>query len=160
MTDQTQREVGWLITKEINELEGIPSRVGWGQLHVHASETEYSYSHIVGRTLFMDTSLTGHMIPDDEQIRWISASDDGDLSYEGVVRISWLFESDDDDDLAYNIDRFCMEETGDTHVWYSVDDIIICAINLGNVAWAEFAANHPGPTQIVGYSGMWIQVYA
>jgi hypothetical protein len=156
MTDLTRREVGWVITDE----EDGPSRVGWGQLRVHADETEISYDRVVGRTIFMDKSLTSHMIPDAEQVRWISASDDGDLNYEGIVRIGWLLESDGDDDLAYNIDRFCAEDAGDAQVWYSVDDIIECARRAGNVAWEDFAVSHPGPSQIAGHSGLWIQVYS
>src|SRR3954463_8298130 len=125
MIDYEQREVGWVITKEHSEL-GYPttSRVGWGQLRVHAKETEASFGNVIGRTVFMDTSLTEHMIPDDERVRWVSSSDDGDLTYEGIVKVGWLFaETTDWSDLAFNVDRFCMEDAGDTRVWYSVDDI-------------------------------------
>lgn len=161
MTDLTQREVGWLITNEA-DFPGIPSRVGWGQLRVHAAETESSYERIFGPTIFMDKSLTAHMIPEAEQVRWISASDDGVLNYEGIVRIGWLLEPDGDDELAYNIDRFCAEDAGDAQVWYSVDDIIKCArrAKKKNYAWEDFALTHPGQTKLNGQYGFWVQVYS
>src|SRR4051794_308525 len=103
MPDMTQREVGWIIVKEHAELEGIPSRVGWGQLRVHAQETDASFDQVVGRTIYMDKSLTEHMMPDDAKVRWRSFEDDGFPAFDGVVNVDWLFSEEDD---AYNIDRF------------------------------------------------------
>jgi hypothetical protein len=159
MTDLLQREVGWLITKEHAELEDIESRVGWGQLRVHAGETDSSYGQALGRTVFMDKSLTEHMISEDKQVRWRSFEDDGIPAFDGLVNVDWLF---DDDDLAYNIDRFNEADVGATHVWYSVNDIIKCAKKqpLYGGRWEQFASRNPGAVlPRSDADDRWIQIY-
>jgi len=157
MPDLEQREVGWLVTAEDSEVES-GSRVGWGQLRIHAGETEQSYERGIGRTIFMDKSLTEHMIPEGERVRWIAHydDDDGEFAYRGIVRVTWLF---DEDDLAYNIDRFCIEDVGATCVYYSVEDIITCALHSNQATWEQFARNHTSHTQLHDIEGIWIQIY-
>jgi hypothetical protein len=120
----SDREVGWLVTKDYSA--GESSRRGWGQLRVHATESEASFDRPVGPTIFMDKSLTEHMIPDEHQIRWRSFDADQNVCYEGLVRFDWFFNGDEDD-LMYNVDRFNMTDAGAVHVYYSVDDMITCA---------------------------------
>ena len=112
----TPREVGWVITKE--SLPTTNLRVGWGQMRVHAAETESSYDKVIGRTIFMDKSLTEHMMPEDIQVIWRAFDDDNEMMYEGIVRFDWLFG---DDDLAYNIQRFCETDVGATVVLFLID---------------------------------------
>ena len=153
--DVEQRTVGWIITKEHAELEGMPSRVGWGQLRAHANETDDSFDRVVGRTIFMDKSLTEHMMPQDVQIRWRSFEDDGFPAYDGIVNVDWLF----DEDLANNIDRFNETDVGATYVWYSVDDILAAAERFPQPKWEQFATSQPDVKQILGSDGLWIQIY-
>jgi hypothetical protein len=153
MTDLLQREVGWIITKEHNELEGIPSRVGWGQLRVHAEETDDSFDQVIGRTIFMDKSLTEHMMPEEVRVRWRSFEDDGYPAFDGIVNINWLF-----DDMAYNIDRFNETDVGAVWVWYSVDDIVACVKHLKRKDWKSFATQGDQRT-IPDSDGLWIQIY-
>lgn len=152
----SNREVGWLITEDLTDLdhEVTPARVGWGQLRVHATETETSYENVIGRTIFVDKSLTEHMIPEEERVRWTSFDDDGYPCYNGVLRIGWLF---DEEDRAYNIDRFCSLDVGAVHVWYSVDDIIKCAKMSERPEWEDFAKSHCDQKQ--NKQGLWIEVY-
>lgn len=161
MTDLLQREVGWLITKEHNELEGIPSRVGWGQMRVHAQETDASFDRVIGRTVYMDKSLTEHMMPEEVRIRWRSFEDDGLPAFDGLVNFNWLFD-EDDNNLAYNIDRFNETDVGAIFVWYSVDDAIECARNSKREDWHLFALALAGPQpwkSIPGSDGFWVQIY-
>jgi hypothetical protein len=150
MSDLQRREVGWLITQD----NGDGDRVGWGQLRVHADETEASFDRVIARTIFMDKSLTEHMIPEEERVRWRSFDDDGDGPYyDGIVRVSWLF---DEESLAYNIDRFNMEDVGATRVVYSVKDILYCAYRFDQPAWERLAKRHT-PIELSGES--WIMIY-
>jgi hypothetical protein len=152
------REVGWVITADGAEIAGEPGRTGWGQLRVHAAETESSFERIVGRTIFMDTSLTEHMIPEEARVRWRSFSDEGDPSYMGFVNVTWLFDNTPAwNDLAYNIDRFCMEDVGATRVLYSADDIIRCAKALGRPTWERFATEHPASA--TDDDERWLMIY-
>ena len=155
MTDLLQREVGWLITKQYVELEGIDTRVGWGQLRTHARETDSSFDRIVARTIFMDTSLTEHMIPEEAKVRWRSFEDDGCPAYDGVVNVTWLFGEGDN---AYNIDRFNSEDVGATHVYYHVNDIIDCAAKAKREDWARFAIAH-SYKRFAGDISRWIEIY-
>lgn len=157
----TDREVGWLVTKDWSGLPPLagPDRVGWGQLRVHATESEDSFDNLVRpRTIFVDKSLTEHMIPEDQRVRWRSFSDDDIAAYSGVVRASWLL-SDDQSDLAYNIDRFNMTDVGAVHVYYSSTDIMSCARALNRPNWERFASAHSHQKEIAGESGRWIEVY-
>jgi hypothetical protein len=158
VNDLLQREVGWLITKQHVELEGIPTRVGWGQLRTHARETDSSFDRIVARTIFMDTSLTEHMIPEEAKVRWRSFEDDGYPAYDGIVNVTWMFTEHDEGDLGYNIDRFNAEDVGATHVYYHVYDIIQCAAKYKQKDWARFAITHKFK-RFAGDLGRWIEIY-
>jgi hypothetical protein len=144
--DYTQRVVGWLITIDHsvphNTKHPDATREGWGQLVIHADETRASFDRVIGRTVFMDRSLTEHMIPDEQKVRWLSFDDDGNQYYEGIVRVDWIMNSSDDDDLAYNIDRFNETDVGAVHVFYSSKDIISCARKLDKPDWMVFAMRH------------------
>lgn len=155
------REVGWMVTKDWSEPSPSrnPNRVGWGQLRVHATESEDSFDNLVRpKTIFVDKSLTEHMIPAGERVRWRSFSDDDVAAYSGIVRANWLL-SDDQSDLAYNIDRFNMTDVGAVHVYYSSTDIIVCARAMDRPNWERFALAHNYQKQIPGESGQWIEVY-
>lgn len=153
--DLAQREVGWLVTADPpGEEDDRPSgRIGYGQLLGHARETTASFNGVIGRSVFVDTSLTEHMIPEDKKVRWLSFSDDMDPGYAGVVNVEWLLGApagldDEDDDPAYNIDRFCETDRGDVIVLYNAEDIKRCAAALSSndarrERWTRFAENHP-----------------
>lgn len=119
------RQVGWLITKEHGEDDS--KRVGYGQTLDNADNTTASFNAVVGRTIFVHDNLTLSDIPYDKRVKWRSFSDDGDPAYDGYVHIDWLFAPDDwpeeHEDLAYNVDRFCMEDWGAVCVAYSGADI-------------------------------------
>lgn len=154
MPDIAQREVGWLITKEHAELEGITSRVGYGQLRVHAAETEQSFDNVIGRTIFVDKSLTEHMMPEEVRVRWRSFEDDDVPAYDGVVNVHWLF---DPDDLAFNIDRFNETDVGAVHVYYSVNDMYARSDVVKTPAWERVITNRA--VELPGSDGRWIEVY-
>lgn len=156
MPDIRQNEVGWLITKEHVELEGIPSRVGWGQLRVHSEETDASFDRVIGRTIFMDKSITEHMMPEEVRVRWRSFEDDGFPAYDGIVNVNWIFGEEDN---AYNIDRFNESDVGAVHVYYSADDIMGRGQRLKKPEWVRFAENHVGAKEFPGYHGSWIEIY-
>jgi len=170
MTDKPdadqQREVGWLITKDPSEDNYASNRQGWGQLRVHADETEASYERIIARTIFMDKSLTEHMIPEEARVCWRAFSDDMDPGYEGIVNVAWLMvmpgEEATGDDLAYNIDRFCMEDRGDIYVLYSREDILKCAQSFNQPTWERFAKGHPimnDEKGVIAELADWLPIY-
>jgi hypothetical protein len=186
-SDNPQREVGWLITNDHTASVGwhceecsfetvdeqaalnhsdtshhslgrapVGSRIGWGMLRVHADETESSFERIVGRTIFMDKSLTAHMMAN-HQVHWRSFTDDMDPCYDGIVSVTWIFT---DDDLAYNIDRFCMTDAGATKVFYSVDDIVRLAHELSMPRWEQFVMGHKNQIDLPDSEGKWVEIYA
>lgn len=157
MTDYSQREVGWLVTKE-HQPPMHESRIGWGQLRVHASETEDSFERVFKRTIFMDKSLTEHMIPEEFGVRWRSFDDDMNACYDGLVRADWIFNQSDDE-LAYNIDRFNYTDVGAIHVYYSVRDIISCARKLSEPKWEKFARSHTRSDISNEDHGAWIEIF-
>jgi hypothetical protein len=116
MTDNNT-VIGWVITSTESSSR---NRIGYGQGMEDASATQQSFDAVVGRTIFMGFGLKARAIPSDKQVRWRSYSDDGDFAYAGVVNVDWLF---DEDDSAYNIDRFCMEDWGAVIVLYNFTDI-------------------------------------
>jgi hypothetical protein len=154
MADLAQREVGWLITKEHAELEGMPSRVGWGQLRVHADETEKSYERVIGRSIFMDRSLTEHMMPEEVRVRWRSFEDDDVPAFDGLVNVHWLFN---EDDLGFNVDRFNETDVGAVYVFYSVEDMYARSDVVKNPAWERIIATRA--KELPGSDGRWIEVY-
>jgi hypothetical protein len=113
----TTENIGWLITSTENSSR---NRIGYGQGAANAEDTQQSFDAVFGCTIYMATGLKRDAIPADKQVRWRSYSDDGDFAYAGIVHIDWLF---DDDDSAYNIDRFCMEDWGAVIVLYNFSDI-------------------------------------
>jgi hypothetical protein len=120
-------EVGWLITKDHIPLEGpiTANRVGYGQMLADAKETEESFERIVGRQIFASPALKVEDIPSNKRVKWRSFSDDGDPCYDGIVNVDWLF-GDGDEDHAYNIDRFNIEDAGAVIVVYNAADIKRC----------------------------------
>lgn len=127
------REVGWVITK-VHDADD-QSRVGYGQVLGEAEQTEASYEAIIGRTIFVSRSLKHSDIPKGKLVRWRSFSDDGDPAFDGVVNVDWLFG---EEDHAYNIDRFCMEDWGAVMVVYNAGDIRRCKPDL-----ADYVERHP-----------------
>lgn len=119
--------VGWVIT---STEKSSRQRIGYGQGMEDADATQQSFDAVIGRTIYMAFNLKASQIPADKQVRWRAYSDDGDFAYAGVVHWDWLMGISDpdgaieDDDLAYNIDRFCMEDWGATIVLYNGDDIL------------------------------------
>lgn len=123
---ETSRMVGWLIT-ETKDAD-CRDRIGYGQCIRDAEATEGSYNNVIGRTIFMSEGLSHIDIPADKRVKWRSYSDDGDPAYEGYVHWDWLLGdvegTEDGEDLAYNIDRFNMEDWGAVHVLYRGNDMI------------------------------------
>jgi len=154
--DAPLKEVGWLVTVDHTSRSHLESRVGWGQKRVHADETSESFDRPAGQTVFMDKSLTDHMIVPEIQVRWRSFDDDMEACYDGVLSIHWLF---DDDDLAYNIDRFNMHDAGAVHVFYSVEDIISIADYLKMPRWRDFILGHKDMTYLGTDQGRWAEIY-
>jgi hypothetical protein len=130
------KQIGWFITKVHDASDS--ERVGYGQSIDTARKTMTSYEMMFGRTLFVETGLSLQDIPYDKRVKWRSFSDDGDPAYDGVVHIDWLYPTDEsendtqDDDLAYNLDRFCMEDWGAVHVAYNIGDIKRCRPDLAD----------------------------
>lgn len=124
MATETKTQVGWVIT---SAEQGSRARIGYGQSIEQAGQTQESFDAIVGRTIYLGTGLKSSDIPADKQVRWRAYSDDGDFAYAGVIDIGWLFH---EDDLGYNLDRFCMEDWGATVVLYNGNDILA---NLGDI---------------------------
>src|SRR4051794_27059350 len=116
MSTNILETVGWVITAE----HGDEGRIGYGQRIQQADQTIDSFNGVIGRTIYMHTDLSMNDIPYDRRVKWRSFSDDGDPAYDGYVHIDWLYPSDEfaaalkeegmaeEDDLAYNIDRFNM----------------------------------------------------
>jgi hypothetical protein len=133
-TEATASMVGWLITDTHDEDD--KRRVGYGQKLQQADQTTDSYNGIFGRTIYVHTDLTLNDIPYDKRVKWRSFSDDGDPAYEGCVHIDWLFAPDDwpeeHQELAYNVDRFCMEDWGAVCVAYNGADIKRCRPDLAD----------------------------
>lgn len=119
---QETREVGWLITKDHVPMEDM-NRVGYGQILAEAEGTEASYEAIAGRTIYVSRKLKVEDIPSDKRVKWRSFSDDGDPTFDGVVNVDWLYG---EEDHAYNIDRFNMEDAGAVIVLYNAADIKRC----------------------------------
>jgi hypothetical protein len=152
MADYANREVGWLVTKQYS-VENTTTRVGWGQLRIHATETDASYDRELARTVFMDKSLTEHMIPDRAHVRWIAFDADGNRMFDGIVSVSWLMNNGDE--LAFNIDRFCEADVGATKVVYSLDDILIASHEYGRRDWSQFVFNYKNKEAVRGEPGRW-----
>jgi hypothetical protein len=137
-----EQHIGWVITAVHDDDD--QRRVGYGQGMTQANETAASYANVVGRTIYMSTDIPKDAIPYDHAVKWRSFSDDGDPAYDGVVNIDWLYPLEDacigseDEDPAYNIDRFCMEDWGAVIVAYNKADIRRCRPDL-----AEYVAKHP-----------------
>ena len=160
MTDVAM--VGWVITKA--HVGGDYHRIGWGQSLTDAQMTVDSFNAVIGRTITMHEELTEEAIAKEERIRWRSFDDDGERAYEGVVRYSWLYGKDDED-LAYNIDVFNMEDVGAVHVFYNKNDIIRCSQHGTTTAEQErmiaYVEGHPGlhdswPKEL---RDNWIEIY-
>lgn len=125
MTTDTTVEIGWVIT-EVHD-DSDKNRIGYGQSRELSRMTDQSFENVIGRQLFVADHLAKESIPSNKRVRWRSFSDDGDPAYDGIVNIDWLFpEGDDDEDPAYNIDRFCMEDWGAVIVLYNGADIERC----------------------------------
>jgi hypothetical protein len=136
----TAKTTGWVITK-VHDSDD-QSRVGYGQCYIQAQETQSSFNAVIGRTIFVSTNLKADDIPSERSVKWRSFSDDGDPAYDGVIDIYWLFAPDEwpeeDEDLAYNLDRFNMEDWGAVCVFYNAADIRRCRPDL-----TEYVAKHP-----------------
>jgi hypothetical protein len=136
----TDKQVGWCITGVHSDDD--KNRIGYGQSAKQAEQTQASYEAVIGRTIYMETGLKADDIPFERRVKWRSFSDDGDPAYDGVVDINWLYAPDewdeDDDDLAYNIDRFNETDWGAVCVFYNAADIRRCRPDL-----AEYVAKHP-----------------
>lgn len=134
------KQVGWCITGV--HADDDKDRIGYGQGIERADMTRVSFDNVIGRTLYMDTDLKSDDIPFDKRVKWRSFSDDGDPAYDGVVDIEWLYAPaawpEEHQDLAYNVDRFNMEDWGAVCVFYNAADIRRCRPNL-----AEYVAGHP-----------------
>lgn len=154
--DAPLKEVGWVVTDDHTSRDHLEGRVGWGQLRVHADETQSSFDRMHGKTIFMDKSLTEHMIPNNLRVRWRSFDDDNNPNYSGILSIHWLF---DDDDLAYNIDRFNYHDAGAVHVFYSVEDIARVAEELNMPRWKSFIMSHKNVKFFPDQSGAWVEIY-
>jgi hypothetical protein len=105
----------------------------------------------------MATGLKSSAIPAEKQVRWRSYSDDGDFAYAGVVHVDWLF---DEDDSAYNIDRFCMEDWGAVIVLYNFNDIQMCLKEAGT-AVPRFVTEgiERGSDEYAPSAGCWKAIY-
>lgn len=123
--EATERMVGWLITGTHDDDD--KHRIGTGQTLDNAKDTESSFIMVFGRTIFIVDDASLNDIPYDKRVKWRCFSDDGDPAYDGVVHIDWLFAPEDwpdeADDLAYNIDRYVMNDWGATVVAYNGADI-------------------------------------
>jgi hypothetical protein len=165
--NMTDKQAGWVITKSH---DGDDDRIGYGQGLKQAEDTTVSFNAVIGRTLFVSKGLAADMIPSERRVKWRSFSDDGDPAYDGVVDINWLYAPpewpEEHEDLAYNIDHFCMEDWGATCVFYNAADIRRCRPNL-----AEYVAGHPriNPASEAGKGFLaeakidpqaWIEIYA
>ena len=135
----TDKQVGWCITATHDDDDN--DRVGYGQCADNAHDTQSSYDAVIGRTIFLQTDLKADSIPFDKRVKWRSFSDDGDPAYEGVVHIDWLYAPvewpEEDGDLAYNVDRFNMEDWGAVVTLYNAADIRRCRPDL-----TEYVATH------------------
>jgi hypothetical protein len=160
LTDNTT--YGWTITKDYCATDRH-NRVGYGQTISDTNDTIRSFDRVVGRTLFVHDSITPEQI--EQPVRWRAFGDsiEGEETYDGVVRWDWLMGisdpegSTDTDDLAYNIDRFCMEDAGATHVFYSVLDIAThCPPERGKLI-IEWLARHEPVTLDDGMA--YIEIY-
>jgi hypothetical protein len=159
--------IGWLITATHDDDD---DRVGYGMGAEQAQQTHDSYEAVIGRTIFVRSDLTVDMIPFDKRVKWRSFSDDGDPAYDGVCHIDWLYAPDEwpeaDQDMAFNIDRFNLEDWGAACVFYNAADIRRCRPEL-----AEHVATHTriNPDGDAGKSFLreakidpqaWIEIYS
>ena len=151
MNDTDTKQIGWVISL-VHDSDD-QSRVGYGQCVNEAHKTQSSFDAVIGRTIFVETGLKPDAIPYERRVKFRSFSDDGDPAYDGVIDINWLFAPDEwpeeDEDLAYNLDRFCMEDWGATCVLYNAADIRRCRPDL-----AEYVAKH-GRINPDGEAGKW-----
>lgn len=135
----TSKTTGWVITN-VHDSDD-QNRIGYGQCYTQAQETQSSFNVGIGRTLYVSTDLKADDIPSERRVKWRSFSDDGDPAYSGVIDINWLYAPEEwpeeDQDLAYNLDRFNMEDWGATSVLYNAADIRRCRPNM-----AEYVATH------------------
>lgn len=136
----TEKHIGWVIT---NVHDDDDERVGYGQGMTEANETAASMAAIVGRQIYVKSDIDKDAISTDKRVKWRSFSDDGDPAYDGIVHIDWLFPTEEikgfeEDDPAYNIDRFCETDWGAVVVVYNAADIRRCRPDL-----AEYVARHP-----------------
>jgi hypothetical protein len=117
--------VAWVVTKD--HINPQPcDRTGYGQTvrDAEASGPTLLNAGTVHVTLGVDPKA----IPVDKQVRWKSYDDDGELYYEGRIHVDALFcegdfETDDDTDLGYELDRFCEADAGAVRTIYNAPDI-------------------------------------
>lgn len=151
-------EVGWLVTKD-HIPSGDINRVGYGQMLAEAESTERSYEGGIGRQIFVSRKLKLDDIPSNKRVLWRSFSDDGDKCYDGVVNVDWLL-GDGEEDHAYNIDLFNMEDAGAVIVLYNAADIKRCRPDK-----SEYVDKHPRMrnTEFLRVSGIrpesWLPIY-
>jgi hypothetical protein len=133
------KSTGWVITK-VHDSDD-QSRVGYGQSVEQAEATGVSHDNVIGRTIFVSTGMSPDSIPSERRVKWRSFSDDGDPAYDGVIDIWWLFAPDEwpeeDEDLAFNLDRFNTNDWGAVVTLYNAADIRRCRPDL-----AEYVATH------------------
>lgn len=159
-TTTTEHTCGWVITTDRINADDDFNRVGYGQGAKEAKETVASFERVIGRTIFMRDDLTVNQIPIEQRVRFKAFDDDMELYYEGVVDLDWLmgtgrFEEIAREefcgDLGYEIDRFCMEDAGAVHVYYSGKDI------AQHAQYKEMVERHPKGS---GKLSDWLPIYS
>lgn len=152
--------VGWVITNY--HVGGDYRRIGYGQILGNAIDTRISYNAIVGRTIYVKTDLKNTDIPYDQRVRWRSYDDDGEACYEGYVRYDWLMgdvnKNDEEEELAYNIDLFNMEDVGAVTVLYNGDDMTRCAPEQDKEKIEAFVERSPRMAMLRNTN--WIPIYS
>jgi hypothetical protein len=114
----TTKTEGWCITRDYlaEEFDEGKGRVGYGQ--TCPEEVLHDFDQIINRTITVETDLTAGQIKD--AVHWRAQDEDGERHYGGVVSMEWLMGADD---LAYQIQQFCMTDSGATELLFRANDL-------------------------------------
>ena len=135
MNKTTTETYIWTVVAD--HTEAGTGRRGYGMGLREAQQTAESFNAVIGRTIFLRRNIMRSQI--EKPVKWVSFSDDGDITYSGVINADALMgkiATEDDDDLGYHVDRFNMEDAGAVIVLY-------CPSDLAKHGYPEFVTNHP-----------------
>lgn len=117
---------GWCIIKQDDEvMEGVPSRIGWGQATIEQAQAS-GPTLVNAGTVFITKEIDPQSIENpisfrlcydgQDPVTGYSESDgEGKVPYEGVISLEWL---DGDEDLAFAPLEFGQADVGATDMYY------------------------------------------